>query len=54
MTITRVFWVIAALCGGLSVGAGAFASRALQATLPDKAAWLREAVREKAEREGLI
>jgi len=37
MTIARVFLVIAALCGGLSVAAGAFASHALRATLTERA-----------------
>lgn len=37
MTISQVFLVIAALCGGLSVAAGAFASHALRATLTERA-----------------
>lgn len=37
MTIARVFLVIAALCGGLSVATGAFASHALRATLTERA-----------------
>lgn len=35
--MVQLFWAIAAICGGLSVAAGAFASHALKENLSDRA-----------------